>query len=132
MSQTIYLAEGATQVDIYRALAALPSGGTVVLPENANITITQTLYVDVSNRDITIDLNGSTLQQGANTPIVWATLHDASHLVPMRGGGVYPGIITAWFRYQLMGDAKAAAMFTGPQCGYCTNSDWTIQRKGGV
>lgn len=68
----------------------------------------------------------------ANTPIVWATLEGASHLVPMRGGAVYPGIIAAWFRYQLMGDAKAAAMFTGPQCGYCTNSDWTIRRKGGA
>jgi hypothetical protein len=68
----------------------------------------------------------------ANTPIFWATLSGASHLVPMRGGGVYPGIITAWFLYQLKGDAKAGAMFQGPTCGYCASSDWAIQRKGGA
>lgn len=65
----------------------------------------------------------------ANKPIFWATLRESSHLVPMRGGGVYPGIVTAWFRYQLMGDPKAAALFQGASCGYCTAADWTIQRK---
>lgn len=67
----------------------------------------------------------------ANTPMIWATLAGAGHLVPMRDGGVYPGIITAWFRYQLMDDAKAAAMFKGPDCGYCKSPDWTLQKKGG-
>jgi hypothetical protein len=50
----------------------------------------------------------------------------------MQGGGVYPGIITAWFRYQLMGDQQAAALFRGPACGYCTSADWSVQRKGGA
>jgi hypothetical protein len=68
----------------------------------------------------------------ANTPIVWATLAGSSHLIPLRGGGVYPGIITAWFRYQLTGDARAAAMFQGSACGYCNSADWALQRKGGA
>ncbi len=68
----------------------------------------------------------------ASKPIFWATLKGSSHLVPMRGGGVYPGIITAWFRYQLMDDERAAALFRGPACGYCTSPDWTVQRKGGA
>jgi hypothetical protein len=68
----------------------------------------------------------------ANTPVVWATLAGSSHMIPLRGGGVYPGIITAWFRHQLMGDAKAAALFQGPACAYCTSPDWSLQRKGGA
>jgi hypothetical protein len=69
--------------------------------------------------------------QAANTPVVWATLAGSSHMVPLRGGGVYPGIITAWFRYRLMDDAKAAALFEGPACGYCNSPDWALQRKAG-
>lgn len=76
------------------------------------------------------DRNQKPVFDGANTPITWATLGGASHLAPMRGGGPYVGIITAWFRYQLMDDTKAATLFTGPQCGYCTAAEWTIQRKG--
>jgi hypothetical protein len=68
----------------------------------------------------------------ANTPILWATLAGASHLVPMQGGAVYNGMLTAWFRYQLMGDPKAATMFQGPACGYCSGADWNLQRKGGA
>jgi len=69
----------------------------------------------------------------ANVPVFWATLADASHLVPMQpdSGSFRPAII-AWFRYQLMDDRQAAALFTGPACGLCTASDWTVQRKGGA
>ena len=68
----------------------------------------------------------------ANTPILWATLAGASHLVPMQGGAVYNGMLTAWFRYHLMADPKAAAMFQGATCGYCSGADWNLQRKGGA
>jgi pimeloyl-ACP methyl ester carboxylesterase len=66
----------------------------------------------------------------ANVPVVWATLNGAGHSVPANGdNGPYRLITTAWFLYQLKGDAKAAAMFKGDACGYCADPNWTIQKK---
>ena len=69
---------------------------------------------------------------GAKTPVVWATLAGAGHLAPMNDGGPFPGIVTAWFRFTLMDDRAAAALFEGDACGYCHNLSWAIRRKGGV
>lgn len=70
------------------------------------------------------------LFDAASTPVTWLTRRNAGHLAPMRDGGPYRGSLTAWFLYQLKGDATAAAMFRGSRCGYCTDTDWTVQRKG--
>jgi dienelactone hydrolase len=70
--------------------------------------------------------------ENANQPVVWATLAGASHMIPLHGGATYSGIITAWFRWRLMGDAKAGALFRGERCGYCVSPDWTVQRKGAL
>lgn len=67
----------------------------------------------------------------AKTPVIWATLTGAGHLTPMQGGGPYPGIVAAWFRWRLMDDAKAGALFQGEDCAYCRGG-WTLRRKGGV
>jgi dienelactone hydrolase len=68
----------------------------------------------------------------ANEAVTWLTLKDATHFVPMRGGGVFTGAVTAWFRYQLMEDARAKALFEGPTCGYCTAPDWAVKKKGAL
>lgn len=66
----IQLASGATEADILNALSSLKTGGTVILPEGETIAIRSGLSVDVAQRDITIDLNGSTLQQAANVSVI--------------------------------------------------------------
>lgn len=47
--------------------------------------------------------------------------------------GAYPGpdmrwvkAVVGWLDWQLKGDQSAAAMFLGPKCGLCTDSDWTV------
>ncbi|WP_298951270.1 calcium-binding protein [uncultured Methylobacterium sp.] len=72
MGAVIKLASGATEADITKALAQLKDGGTLVLPKNEVIQISSGLKIDVSNRDITFDLNGSTLQQAGNTMVIFA------------------------------------------------------------
>ena len=69
--------------------------------------------------------------EAAKTPVIWLTYKTAGHLAAMRDAGPYRGALTAWFLYQLDGDAKAGAMFSGEGCGYCMDQDWVIQRKGG-
>ena len=61
----LQLKAGVTEADIQSALNSLPSGSTLVLPENATIKITKGLDINGS-RDITLDLNGSTLQQAGD------------------------------------------------------------------
>lgn len=64
----------------------------------------------------------------APVPIVWATHAGSSHLEVLGpGGGAYPGPLTAWFRYKLMGDAAAGQMFEKPDCSLCSQSGWTVQ-----
>jgi Ca2+-binding RTX toxin-like protein len=72
LAQVIELATGATEQAIVNAIAQIPSGGTVVLPSDDNIKISDGLKIDVSNRDVTIDLNGSTLQQAGNVSVISA------------------------------------------------------------
>lgn len=62
---------GATEQDIQAALNSLPSGSTLVLPANSTILISAGLNINAANRSITIDLNGSTLQQAGNTSVIW-------------------------------------------------------------
>lgn len=38
--------------------------------------------------------------------------------------------MTAWFRYQLMGDEEYRAWFYGADCHLCKHANWSVQRKG--
>jgi dienelactone hydrolase len=44
-------------------------------------------------------------------------------------GGAFAQAGAAWLKWQLMGDQKAAAMFTGDRCGLCVDPKWTVERK---
>jgi Ca2+-binding RTX toxin-like protein len=70
--QDIHLASGATEADIMQALATVESGGTVILPEGETIAISKGLIADISHRDITLDLNGATLQQVGAVSVILA------------------------------------------------------------
>jgi hypothetical protein len=75
--------------------------------------------------------NQSRVYSGANVPVFWGTLAGATHTGTAVGNiGGYRGPATAWFRYHLMGDQSARSLFYGASCGLCTNSSWTVQRKG--
>ena len=68
---TIRMAAGATEADIQQALDKLPSGGTLVLAENQTILIHDGLSLNASSRSISLDLNGSTLQQAGDNAVIW-------------------------------------------------------------
>lgn len=72
MADTIYLASGSTEVAISAALAGLKDGDTLVLPKNETISISNGLAINVASRSITLDLNGSTLQQAGNVSVISA------------------------------------------------------------
>ncbi len=45
-------------------------------------------------------------------------------------GGAVGMVSVAWLQWQLRGDAAAGRMFTGKNCTLCTDSTWTVARKG--
>jgi Ca2+-binding RTX toxin-like protein len=73
MASTIRLRSGATETDILNALSSVPNGGTVVLPAGETINVARGIAINVTNRDITLDLNGSTLKQAGNVSVISAT-----------------------------------------------------------
>ncbi len=67
--------------------------------------------------------------KATQVPAVYGSLGGATHLEPSGDGGGYRGVVTAWFAYQLTGNARAAAEFTGPSCGLCTDGAWVDVRR---
>jgi dienelactone hydrolase len=52
--------------------------------------------------------------------------HGATYHLP--NGGPFAAGPLAWLRWQLQGDAQARAMFEGAECGFCTDSAWSLRR----
>ncbi|MEO9131520.1 MAG: hypothetical protein ABI240_09955 [Sphingomonas sp.] len=44
-------------------------------------------------------------------------------------GGAVAQVVIKWLDWQLSGDAEAAKMFVGKECGLCTDTAWTVDRK---
>ena len=44
-------------------------------------------------------------------------------------GGDFATVATAWFRWQLLGDAEAAKMFEGEPCGVAKMEGWEVEKK---
>lgn len=72
MSDVFQLQIGANESDIAGAIARMKGGDTLILPENETIEIRDGLKVDIASRNITIDLNGSTLHQAGDVTVLSA------------------------------------------------------------
>ena len=55
---------------------------------------------------------------------LYGNLLAAQHLTPGVDGGPYRGPMTAWLRFELMGDEQARGLFYGADCGYCSDPQW--------
>jgi hypothetical protein len=58
--------------------------------------------------------------QALTIPAAYGNLDEATHVSPIVNGNQFRGPVTAWFRWQLMGDRNARDQFIGP-CTYCTS-----------
>ena len=72
MADIIRLPFDATETDILQALADLPGDGTIIFPENKTIAIRAGLRIDLTDRNITLDLNGSTLVKAGDVSVIIA------------------------------------------------------------
>jgi predicted dienelactone hydrolase len=65
----------------------------------------------------------------ANVAVFWANLRGATHFAPMDTGGSFRGPMTAWLRWKLLDDSRAAHMFDGEECVLCVDERWLIQTR---
>ena len=69
---------------------------------------------------------------GANVPVVWATLAGAVHAAPaVNDSGELRPVVIAWFMAKLKNDVRSNALFAGPACGLCSANGWTVERRNG-
>ncbi len=61
-------------------------------------------------------------------PTVFAVHREANHLTPLGDGGVFRGVVTAWFRALLRGDSEAQQVFAA-NCELCQDPEWLVFRK---
>jgi dienelactone hydrolase len=64
-------------------------------------------------------------------PVFYGALHGVGHIgtVMQPGGGEFATVASNWALSQLKGDKSAGAMFVGPKCGLCTDTNWDTKSK---
>ena len=76
-----------------------------------------------------IEPNQQRVFDDTNVPTFWGTLAGANHIITAIGDiDGYRGPSTAWFRYHLMCDELAGALFYDA-CTLCDDADWDVQTK---
>ena len=89
-----------------------------------------TIYILGGERDIAYTNGMDDFRRIDHVPVFAANLdvgHGGTYSRPH--GGEFAVIATAWFQWQLKGDAEAAKMFTGDPCGVATRQGWKAEKK---
>jgi hypothetical protein len=73
----------------------------------------------------------SAYEQMKNASLFYAWRNNMTHLGTYRqaNGGELSPVAVAWLDWQLKGDKTASKMFSGENCGLCTNSHWHVQKR---
>jgi dienelactone hydrolase len=91
---------------------------------------TPILYIIGGPTDIAFDNANGDLAEITTVPVYRLdrdTGHNGTFWEPH--GGAFAEAATAWLDWRLKGKADARAKFVGPDCGYCTDASWKLQRK---
>ena len=89
-----------------------------------------TLYILGGEEDIAYSNGMDDFKRIDNLPVFVANMdvgHGGTYRQPH--GGEFAKVATAWFKWQLKGDKKAAKMFTGDPCGLSLDPNWKVDRK---
>ena len=90
------------------------------------------IYISGQSTDVAFRNADDDYARIEGAPVVRAWLAGSGHGGTYREalGGSYGQVAVAWLRWQLKGDAKAGAEFTGATCGLCAKPGWNVRRKG--
>ena len=91
---------------------------------------TPTLYLLGGEKDIAYGNGMDDFSKINHVPVFVANMdvgHGGTYRQPH--GGEFAKVATAWFKWQLKGDAEAAKMFTGNPAGLSQNPLWKVDKK---
>lgn len=91
---------------------------------------TPTLYILGGEKDIAYGNGMDDFNRINHLPVFVANMdvgHGGTYGQPH--GGEFAKVATAWFKWQLKGDAEAGKMFTGNPCGLSQNPLWKVDKK---
>ena len=90
-----------------------------------------TLYVLGGPTDIAYENGMDDFRLIDHVPVAVANIdkgHGGTYAEP--NGGAAAAVVVDWLNWQLRGDAAAGRRFVGPDCGLCTDTEWTYESKG--
>ena len=111
-----------------------PGNGISNMPnltkENLKKIHTPTLYLLGGEKDIAYANGMDDYRQINHVPVFMANM-DVGHGGTCREhhGGEFAKVVTAWYQWQLKGDAAAGKLFTGIPAGLSANKHWTVEKK---
>ena len=91
---------------------------------------TPTLYILGGPTDIAYANGMDDVERINHVPVYVGNLdvgHGGTYWQP--NGGKAAAAVVAWLNWQLRGDAEAAKLFTGKDCGLCKDPDWKFAAK---
>jgi hypothetical protein len=91
---------------------------------------TPVLYILGGPQDIAYKNGMDDFQRIDQVPVAVANLpvgHGGTYWQP--NGGPAAAVAVSWLEWQLQGDKRAGARFTGKDCGLCKDPQWTFQKK---
>jgi Domain of unknown function (DUF3471) len=89
------------------------------------------LFINGGEPDFMMAASKATYSAIEKWPAFYGSLHGAGHAgtVMQSGGGQFATVASNWALWQLKGDTKAGAMFTGAKCELCMNPNWDTEAK---
>ncbi len=90
------------------------------------------LLINGHEVDFMMEASYANFEMIDHVPVFYGARHNAGHTATVfhPGGGEYANVASNWLRLHFKGDEEAGAMFTGPDCGLCTNPNWDTDSKG--
>lgn len=92
---------------------------------------TPVLYVLGGPSDIAYPNGMDDFRRIGHVPAAVANIdvgHGGTYFEP--DGGAAAQVAVSWLEWQLRGDERAGALFTGKDCGLCKDARWTFEKKG--
>jgi dienelactone hydrolase len=117
---------------IFNALPADAPAGMMDLGKDALLQIhTPTIYILGGETDIAYANGMDDFRRIEHMPVAVANLLGAGHggTYAQENGGAAAQVAVNWLNWQLRGDAAAGHMFTGGDCGLCTDAAWDFESK---
>ena len=105
-------------------------GGKLISKDDLAKLHASTAYISGDSQDIAF-LNANVDFAHLKTiPAFRAYEQGVPHVATYRepNGGEFGGVGVAWLQWQLKGNARAAKMFLGADCGLCVNPRWVVKK----